>query len=188
MTFADLHDRCVVPQMFTVCGVELPPMRFAIARTLMTTGFMNPCTWNALRAGVLIASQPVPALPVLIAMIRFGEHDRRIDRWMVSAMKRYKLADECLAFASFVRYWIEPPESLRNKDRTDARPPAMPFIQHLRAVLLSHLNYSPDSIDAALYAQCLMDYYSWAETEGILRVLSLSGDERRELLKEGWTE
>jgi hypothetical protein len=47
----------------------------------------------------------------------------------------------------------------------------VPFVQHLRAVLLSKLNYSPEKVMDATFTQAHWDYCAWLEMERAIKVL-----------------
>jgi hypothetical protein len=58
---------------------------------------------------------------------------------------------------------------------------AIPFHQHLRAMLLSKLHYTEAMLDTVPLNQALWDYYSWAAFEGLINLFDCTaGDMQAE--------
>ncbi len=62
-------------------------------------------------------------------------------------------------------------QSTRDKKESSNEHSGTPFIQHLKATLQSHLNYSPSEAMNAPYLQAIWDYYSYHENEGNIVVI-----------------
>ena len=164
--------------------MRLGPLRFGHVRVLTALHCTAPLTWNQLHIALLIVSQEVAALPATLAMIRDGRRDRAIDKWLRRSMRECNLNVECAAFAAWYQYHVEPPEVVSRSERCAPEPCVMPFHQHMRSVLLAKLNYDPAQIDAAPYAQAIMDYYGYLEAEGVVRVLRHTSSERQAMMRE----
>lgn len=184
MSPAELYRRLTIPTRFRVLGYDLVPLSVGHVRLIDRLGLMEVktgaealllaklCSMSARDAERWLNSRTLPIRLVLMARRR-----GRLLRSLAEIEKAVRVLGEYLDESMRVpRY-----EAVRKGD-DDAPPLGAPFAQHLRATLLSKLNYTPDAVDAAPYIVAMWDYVSYMELEGAVRIIREEDTETEEEL------
>jgi len=170
VTSAELFRRMTLPTRFRVLGLRLVPFTVGHARLLdrIELDEIND------GASCLLAAK--------LCSMPSGEAERWINsrflglRMVALAFGRGRLmrsADEVNKAVRVFGEYLD--ESTRipvyeSKGEGEGRKLGTPFAQHLRAVLLSKLGYSPDKVDRTPYLQAMWDYIGHMEAEGLISV------------------
>lgn len=185
MTAADLYRRLTLRTRATVFGYKLVPFTVGHAILFDSLGVQSITTPGEVALAAWICSMPAHVA------------DRRLNGRRASWWMRWIVWTRA--------EWMRDPEEVRKgvevlsvylDDQTrvaatqakgeDGPQSGVPFCQRLRAVLLSRLNYSPETVDQTPYLQALWDYIAWAEMEGALTVPPDVDDETEaELIRKG---
>lgn len=169
MTASDLFRRMTLPTRFRVFGLRLVPFTVGHARLLdrIELDEVNDgascllaaklCSMSARDAERWITSRFLGLRMILLA---FGRG--RLVRSAEEVNKAVKVFGEYLDESTRVPVF-------QSKNEGGERL-GTPFAQHLRAVLMAKLGYSPSEVDGTPYLQAMWDYISHMEAEGLITV------------------
>ena len=169
MTATELYRRLTLPTRFRVLGYTLVPFTIGHARIL-----------DRIQLGEVADG----ASALLCAKLCSMPHEQA-ERWLVSRWidlriqwmtwrrcsllasqteieKAVRVLGEYLDEATRIPQW-----SSKGASGSEL---GTPFAQHLRATLLSQLNYDPRTVDSTPYLQAMWDYVSFMESEGRVAV------------------
>ena len=174
MSATDLQARAIVPERFVILGQRLLPLAVGHVELFARLGVERILTPADLVLAVVIAAhRPREVMPFLESpffRLRLWFWGLRLGNWDFVSKREI--------FQTYLAHHMETPE-VALKGKGDCGGSNVPFVQHLRAVLLSKLGYDPERIEDAPYARAIWDYYAWAETEGTVTVLPQTSSEIR---------
>lgn len=185
MTSADLYRRLTFQPKAIVFGWRLLPYTVGHAILFDRLGVGSITTPGEVALAAWICSLPSDVVERRL-------NGRRADwwlRWIVwtrSAWMRdpVEVSKGIEVLSVYLDEQTRVPSTVAKGESSSAS--GVPFCQRLRAVLLSRLNYSPDTVDRTPYLRALWDYIAWAEMEGALTVPPDVDDETEaEIIRRG---
>lgn len=185
MTATELYRRLTLPTRFRVLGYTLVPFTIGHARILDRIALGEIDNGASALLCAKLCSMPYqqaerwlvsPMLNLRIWIMTWRR--RALLASEVEVEKAVKILGEYLDEATRIPRYSTTGSGEKSELGT-------PFAQHLRATLLSKLNYSPETVDSTTYLQAMWDYVSWMEAEGRLSVdHGITDEEEDELIAE----
>lgn len=185
MTAAELFRRMTLPTRFRVFGLRLVPFTVGHARLLDRIELDEVNDGGSCLLAAKLCSMPADEaerwinsrfLGLRMVALAFGR--KRFMRSPEEVNKAVRVFGEYLDESTRVPVY-------ESKGEGQGRKLGTPFAQHLRAVLLSKLGYSPAEVDRTPYLQAMWDYISYMEAEGLIAVdEGLTNDEEAALFRQ----
>jgi hypothetical protein len=188
LTAAELHRRLTLPDVYHVLGIRMATFTVGHARLLDRLEL----------AEIGDGSQAL-----LFALLCRFNTAAKADKWLCSRFlgwslvlwtnrKRRLLANpiEVTAAVEAIRDYLEAstqvPAHYSKHKGGDGETIGSPFSQHLRAILISKLGYSPQSVDDTPFLQAMWDYLSYMEAEGHISISEgVTDDELKRMEAQG---
>ena len=170
MTAAELFRRMTLPTRFRVLGLRLVTFTVGHARLLDRIELDEINDGASCLLAAKLCSMPADEAERWISSRFLGL--RMI--WLAFGRGRLMRSPDEVnkAVRVFAEYLDESTRIpvYESKGEGEGRKLGTPFAQHLRAVLLSKLGYSPDEVDRTPYLQAMWDYVGHMEAEGLISV------------------
>lgn len=174
-----------LPTRFRVFGLRLVPFTVGHARLLDRIELDEVNDGGSCLLAAKLCSMPSDEaerwinsrfLGLRMVALAFGR--KRLMRSADEVNNAVRVFGEYLDESTRVPVW-------ESKGEGEGRKLGTPFAQHLRAVLLSKLGYSPSEVDRTPYLQAMWDYISFMEAEGFISVdEGLTNDEEAALFRQ----
>lgn len=179
MTSAELHRRLTLPDVYRVLGIRMATFTLGHARLLDRVELSE------------IADGSQALLFALLCRFRTAAE---ADKWLRSPFLNWALVlwknrkwrllanpIEVTAAVEAIRDYLDTsmkvPGYYPKHKGAEGEPIGTPFAQHLRAILISKLGYSPQSVDDTPFLQAMWDYLSYMEAEGHISISEGMTDE-----------
>lgn len=183
MTPADLYRRLTIPTRFRVFGFRLVPFTVGHARLidrLEVSEIRDGATalWVAKVCSMPAADAEkwVNSRWLELSLWWLTQTRKRLLKSQVEVEKAIKVLGEYLDESTKV------PTYTAKGEGVDGEKLGCPFSQHLRATLLSRLNYSPSELDATPFLVALWDYIAFMELDGHITINDEPDDATEEAL------
>lgn len=177
MTSSDLHARVGVREEWRILGLRLLPLTIGHVDMMERFGVESAETATDLATALIICSRPWrEVLPFFQSRLL----PWRLFKWKW-AVGPWEFLEKRAMFAEYMRRNTELPMLELKGESSNS---GTPFTRHLRAVLLSRLNYRPETVMDALFLDALWDYVAIGELNGSLKVRDISEDEIEQRMAE----
>ncbi len=184
VTATELYRRLTLPTRFRVLGYTLVPFTIGHARIIDRIQLGEIADGASALLCAKLCSMPHEEAerwlvsPWIDAKIQWMTWRRRsLLASQAQVEKAVRVLGEYLDEATRIPQW-----SSKGASGSEL---GTPFAQHLRATLLSHLNYDPRTVDSTPYLQAMWDYVSFMECEGRVAVdHGITDDDEAELIRQ----
>ena len=176
MTAAELHSRLTGGQHFECMGLRLVPLTLGHMRLMDHLGCSNVGDPSTLGLAALVCSRPHGKV---LSFLRSRLMPLRLMIWR-RYMGNWSFETEIAKFSAYIRHNTELP-IITPKGKGEPTENPIPSHQSLRVLLLSRLNYSPDSVDDVHYLQALWDVATLNVISGAMDMADMDDDGLKEL-------
>jgi len=183
MNVRDLHERSAIPLRHTVCGVALLPLTVGHARLLDALALWSPSDPRETVLAAFVCSHTPERVRWWLDCRAFPWLLRF---WVWRLGRGWDYARSIAAWSEFVTYHTEEPFLVpRHESRSSSQTASgTPRLAHMRVVLCSRCGYTPETFDAAPYAQASLDYLTFLEIEGQATVADFTLRQMRQLQRQ----
>ena len=170
MTSSDLHARVGLHEEWRILGLPMLPLTIGHVDMMERFGVDGATNATELATALIICSRPWREV------MPFFQSRRLTLRLLVWkwALGPWDFAEKAAMFSEYIKSQTELP-MLELKGESSKS--GTPFCRHLRAVLLSELNYRPETVMDALFLDAMWDYVALGELKGTIKVRDVSEDE-----------
>jgi len=158
----------LVPDRFTVLGLELKPLSVGHILLLEKFGCLEPKDEGEFVLAVLICSQRPQDVPATLD-----------DRWLWLKVRlwfwrlgAFDWNEKAKIFSKYIEaHTATPAFRSLNERGSSLEHSGTPHVQHVRVTLMSKLNYAPTEAWEVGFGQAMFDYLTYHENEGAVEIL-----------------
>jgi hypothetical protein len=173
----DLIARRIQPERFRVLGLNLKPMTLGHLAILESMGILNARDPGELGLCCLVCSTS-----------HRGAMKRIESRWLPFVswfwgmrIGKWDFSEKRELWSEYVKYNTQLPSIMSKASGTSDIP--IPAYQTIRTVLLSRLNYSPETVDDTTFLQAQWDRITLAAIDGRVEVQDRTDDDIDEVME-----
>jgi len=176
----ETYLRLTLPEPTVILGQELLPLSLGHLLFLERLNLLPATEPDQIVLAILICTRTTDDIIPTIQDNWLGTKIR-FWLWRYSPFREIHWLSRSEQLRKYIEEGTEIPSiiSLRDSKDNSLADSGTPFLQHVKATLQAHLNYSPAEAMECPYVQAMWDYYSYYESEGALMVCDR--DHRKEM-------